>query len=412
MTASWTPTLISELCDITSSKRIYAADYQSEGIPFYRGKEISEKQSGKSSVSSELFISIEKYKEIKKRFGVPQGGDLLLTSVGTLGVPYVVRPNETFYFKDGNLTWFRNLKGVDSHFLYYWLLSPDGKAELKKCTIGSSQPAFTIVLLKGMKVNLPPESIQRKIAGVLSAYDGLIENNTRRIQVLEEMARRLYEEWFVRFRFPGYENVKMVESELGLIPECWRVQGLYDISEITYGFPFKSKLFNTNGEGISIVRIRDIRNDKTSTYTDEPFDEKHVLSDGDILIGMDGEFHMGRWAGGKAVLNQRVVMLPPKNDLPKYFLFLVTEKPIKHLEATIVGTTVAHLSAQDLKSMKLIIPSDDILGQARPLLDSLFEQEVSLKKKNDVLHRTRDLILPKLISGEIDVSNFPEPAND
>ncbi|WP_156033387.1 type I restriction endonuclease [Candidatus Magnetobacterium casense] len=140
-------TKIHELCDITSSKRIYARDYQSEGIPFYRGKEIIAKQAGKTDVSTKLFISEKKYAEIKDQFGAPENGDLLLTSVGTLGVPYVVKNGELFYFKDGNLTWFRHFRNLDSGFLYYWLLSPPGKAELKKCTIGSSQSAFTIVLL-------------------------------------------------------------------------------------------------------------------------------------------------------------------------------------------------------------------------------------------------------------------------
>jgi type I restriction enzyme S subunit len=155
-----------ELCEITSSKRIFASDYQSEGVPFYRGKEITEKYRGNLEVSTELFISRSKFEEIKSKFGVPKSGDLLLTSVGTLGSPYIVKAGEEFYFKDGNLTWFRNFKGLDSRFLYYWLVSPQGKAELQKCTIGSSQSAFTIVLLKEMRIDLPPLPTQRKIAAI------------------------------------------------------------------------------------------------------------------------------------------------------------------------------------------------------------------------------------------------------
>jgi type I restriction enzyme, S subunit len=299
---------------------------------------------------------------------------------------------------------------ANARFVLYCINSPKYKSHLLALAQGgATREALTKTTIEQFHVPQPPLPIQCRVAAILSAYDNLIENNTRRIQILEEMARRIYEEWFVRFRFPGHENVKMVESELGLIPTGWSVQGLYDISELTYGLPFKSKQFNTNGEGIGVVRIRDIKNDKTNTFTNEAFDEKYLLLDGDILIGMDGEFHMGRWAGGKAALNQRVVMLRPKNGLPRYFLFLVTEKPIKHFEATIVGTTVAHLSAQDLKSTKVIIPSSEAFGLTKSLLDFLFGQEIILKKKNDVLRRTRDLLLPKLISGEIDVSHFTEP---
>jgi len=182
--AAWPARRIDELCEITSSKRIFAADYVLEGVPFYRGKEISEKHHGSLSVSTELFIARTKFDEIRSKFGAPKAGDLLLTSIGALlGSPYVVKQGEEFYFKDGNLTWFRSLNGLDSQFLYYWILSPQGKGQLQKSKIGSAQPAFTINLLKQMEIELPPLPVQQRIAGILSGYDDLIENNRRRIKI-------------------------------------------------------------------------------------------------------------------------------------------------------------------------------------------------------------------------------------
>jgi len=238
---AWPTRRMDELCEITSSKRIFAADYVSEGVPFYRGKEITEKYKGNLDVSTELFISEEKFIEIERKFGAPKLGDLLLTSVGTLGSLYVVKPGDRFYFKDGNLTWFRNFKGLDSQFLYYWLAAPQGKAELQKCTIGASQSAFTVVLLKGMEIELPPLPVQRRIAGILSAYDELIENSQRRIRLLEDMARALYREWFVHFRFPGHESVPRLPSALGDIPQGWEVKKLGDILELNYGKALKKE---------------------------------------------------------------------------------------------------------------------------------------------------------------------------
>lgn len=116
-----------DFCETTSSKRIYASEYVNAGVPFYRSKEVIERQSGKLDVSTEIFITESRFEEIERKFGSPQKGDLLLTSVGTLGVPYVVGEGERFYFKDGNLTWFRNFRGLDSRYLYYWFLSPLGK---------------------------------------------------------------------------------------------------------------------------------------------------------------------------------------------------------------------------------------------------------------------------------------------
>lgn len=137
----WKTYKIGSLCSISSSKRIFAKEYQPSGIPFYRGKEVIEKQKGET-VSTELYISKSKYDEIKNKFGVPEEGDMLLTSVGTLGIPYVVK-NETFYFKDGNLTWFSNFKGINSKFLYYWFLSPMAKNAIDAKAIAREQNNIT-----------------------------------------------------------------------------------------------------------------------------------------------------------------------------------------------------------------------------------------------------------------------------
>jgi restriction endonuclease S subunit len=172
-----------ELCEITSSKRIFASDYVAEGVPFYRGKEITEKFKGNQEVSIELFISEGKFAEIEKRFGAPVKGDLLLTSVGTLGSPYVVKDGERFYFKDGNLTWFRNFLGLDSYYLFYWLISPAGKAALKRCTIGTSQSAITIVRLKDMEIPVFSLEEQQVFVREMQRLDGL------RSQIADHIAR-------------------------------------------------------------------------------------------------------------------------------------------------------------------------------------------------------------------------------
>ncbi|MDT7542792.1 MAG: type restriction enzyme subunit [Acidobacteriota bacterium] len=399
MTANRVPTIISDLCEITSSKRIYAADYQSAGIPFYRGKEISEKQSGKSGVSTELFISVEKYEEIKKRFGVPRGGDLLLTSVGTLGVPYVVRPNETFYFKDGNLTWFRNLKGIDSRFLYYWLLSPTGKAELKKCTIGSSQPAFTIVLLKGMTVDLPSEPLQRRIAAILSTYDDLIDNNTRRIKILEEMARRIYEEWFVQFRFPGHKNVKMVESELGLIPDSWEVKKLGSlIKRLRAGNTYRENDVTSEGD---VMVVDQSTTEYLGFHNNQPdhqaSPEKPIIIFGDHTCKLQ-------------------VMVTPFSIGANTVPFIANdETSIYYLHNLIKGLVTTQEYKRhwtELNNKTVIKAPSKFCNQYDEIVKPFFATMDVLRSKKRNLRRTRDLLLPKLISGEIDVSNFPEPVSD
>jgi type I restriction enzyme S subunit len=406
MKNGWEGTPIDEVCDITSSKRIYRADYEAEGVPFYRGKEIIEKQRGVLAVSTELFISEEKFQAIEEKFGAPHPGDLLLTSVGTLGVPYIVQPGERFYFKDGNLTWFRNLRNIDNRFLYYWLLSPMGKAQLGRSTIGSSQPALTIVLLKQMEIDLPNFPIQRKIAAILSAYDDLIENNLQRIKILEEMAQTLYREWFLKFHFPGHEKTRMVDSPLGKIPEGWEVIKLLELADVTYGFAFKSKQFNTEGNGKPVVRIRDVLAGVSETYSPEQAGSKYLVENGDILVGMDGEFHMGFWVGGYAYLVQRVARFRSKVDIGRYHLFLALHEPIQHFNATITGTTVAHLGHEHIKTIEIVWPKNEARVKVNRFLEPLLGQVLNLRLKNQTLRQTRDILLPKLISGELDVSDL------
>ena len=173
----WEVKGIGDLCTITSSKRIFMNEYVTEGIPFYRGKEIIEKSNG-SVISTELYITIDKYNEIKEKFSVPMEGDILLTSVGTLGVPYKV-DGEKFYFKDGNLTWFKDyIKKGYSNYLYLWLLSVEGKMSLESITIGSTQKALTIASLKKLKLVVCDDSILTNFEQIISSLiDRIYCNN-------------------------------------------------------------------------------------------------------------------------------------------------------------------------------------------------------------------------------------------
>lgn len=154
----WKVNSLEDLANISSSKRIFAKEYLTEGVPFYRGKEIS-LLSKSEDVSSEIYISQERFMELKDKFGVPKEGDILLTSVGTLGNAYLVNSEDEFYFKDGNLTWFKDYKTlIKGEYLYYWLKSREAKLAIDNITIGSTQQALTISSLNGIKIVKPNDS--------------------------------------------------------------------------------------------------------------------------------------------------------------------------------------------------------------------------------------------------------------
>ncbi len=258
---------LGDFCEITSSKRVYAHQYTLDGVPFYRSREIIERREHKD-ITEELYISLALYDTFKQKFGAPQKGDVLLTSVGTLGIPYLVG-DEIFYFKDGNLTWMRNFnERLLSKYLFYWFNSKFGKDSLITRAIGSSQAALTIDILKKYKLFLPPINVQQAIISILSAYDDLIENNNRRIKILEKMAENLYKEWFVRFRFPGYESSSFVASSIGRIPEGFSVLKMQDVIDYHIGGGWGSDVRDKNFECEAFV----IRG------TDFPYVKEGILS--------------------------------------------------------------------------------------------------------------------------------------
>lgn len=177
MNRAWETVNLGDICRITSSKRIFAKEYRASGVPFYRGKEIIEKHNGRK-VSNELYISKERYEEIRNKFDVPKKGDILLSSVGTLGVAWLVDEDE-FYFKDGNLTWLRCNEKTIPGFLYLWLNSPSARNQINAMCIGSTQKALTIETLKNFLVELPPIETQKRICRIIDPISNKIKTNTQ-----------------------------------------------------------------------------------------------------------------------------------------------------------------------------------------------------------------------------------------
>ena len=186
----WEEKPLDKLVTITSSKRVFYSEYVTSGVPFYRSKEIIELHNS-GSTNSELFITESRFNEINDKFGAPQESDILLTSVGTLGIPYKVKKSDRFYFKDGNLTWFKDFTGVPSVIIYCWLKSNIGKEQLDSITIGSTQAALTISGLKQIVFKLPPKDVIKMAEEKLTAVYSKIEGNQKQIFTLEKLRDNL-----------------------------------------------------------------------------------------------------------------------------------------------------------------------------------------------------------------------------
>jgi type I restriction enzyme S subunit len=190
--SDWEEKRLGDISQLTSSKRVYLADYAKKGIPFYRGKEISSLKKGEL-IDDLLYISEERYGNFKDKFGVPKENDILITSVGTLGNVYRVPNNEPFYFKDGNLIWMKNILEY-SHFVEYAL--EFNKKKILSSSIGSTQKALTIIELNKIKILLPCISEQKKIVNLISAIDAKIEQTIKELDINKKFKMGLLQQLF------------------------------------------------------------------------------------------------------------------------------------------------------------------------------------------------------------------------
>ena len=406
---------LDSLCEITSSKRIFYSEYTESGIPFFRSKEIID-LFNKNNIATELFISKDRYNEIKNKFGVPEKDDMLLTSVGSIGIPYLVKSSDKFYFKDGNLTWFRNYnrKLIVPLYLYLWTTSSVGKETLMRLSMGAAQPALTISRLKNLSLNLPSVSVQQKIASILSTYDRLIENNTRRIRLLEQMAENLYKEWFVRFRFPEHEKVEMVNG----LPKGWETIHIKELAQLKSGYAFKSEWFVEEGE--AVAKIKDIGNILMDTSSFSYVDKencikakKFLLTTGDLTIALTGAT-IGKISivpkhKGNIYTNQRLGKFflgdKPMEKLPFLYCLFKQESMVSNIvNLSNSSSAQPNISPEQIEKIK-ILGNHDIISMYNKTCNPLFSNILALYSQNQLLTRQRDLLLPRLMSGKLEVKS-------
>ncbi|MDF7801503.1 restriction endonuclease subunit S [Pontiellaceae bacterium B1224] len=460
MANEWPIASLGELFNITSSKRIFAADYCESGVPFYRSKEIIEKAKG-NAISTELFISREKFDGIRNKFGAPKANDILLTSVGTLGVPYLVCPDEEFYFKDGNLTWLQTSDSdVCPRFVYLWLRSNIAKRAIDEVTIGSTQQALTIVALKSLELRLPPLPEQKAIAHILGSLDDKIELNRRMNETLEGMAQALFKSWFVDFD-PVIDNALEAGNpipaafaaraetrrkaladgtanretaatfpaafqetdEMGSIPEGWEVQSIAHVAEKIAMGPFGSRITRNNfvEHGVPVIRGGNL----TSGFVDRNFvyltEEKATelkssnAFSGDIIFthrGTIGQVGIIPRASiyPRYVVSQSQMFLRINSEIISAefaFRYFKSGSGMERLlgYASQVGVPAIARPTTSLKSLPILVPDKTIVSTFDEINRSYVNKTNANKNQNENLSKLRDTLLPKLISGELRIED-------
>jgi type I restriction enzyme S subunit len=339
-----------------------------------------------------------------------------------LGVPGRIPRDEKRYLHNQRmgLAVVHDKEALDLGFLYYLFLSQQFNTHLFKTSTGAKILHTAPGRIGDYRFARPPLQVQQRIASILSAYDDLIENNTRRIKILEEMAQMIYREWFVNFRFPGHEKVRMVESEWGLIPEGWNVLPLAEVYRTGSGGTPSRKVPTYFGGTIPWVKTQELHDgfvhdsDEKITADGLKNSSAKLHPAGTVLMAMYGAT-IGKLGilSAEATCNQACCAMTPKRlHFGSEYLFLTLVSRRTDILSLRMGAAQQNISQEVIKDFPLLCPESDVMACFTKKIESLFILIGVLQAKNANLRTTRDLLLPKLISGEIPVEAAEETASE
>ena len=419
MNLKWDSICLGDAAKVISGFAFKSQDFLEIGIPIIKIKNI---RLGTVDLSEADFVTPDFIKKLDSKYHI-HSNDILISLTGS----HLTQPNSVvgrvakhspklglclLNQRAGKITITKS-DLLDQKFLFYVLYTEEARRNIALMALGAaSQANVSPTQVESLEIPLPPLPTQQKIAGILSAYDDLIENNTRRIEILEEMARMLYREWFVKFRFPGHEAVRFFESELGLIPEGWEVKKLGDIADINKESLKKDNLPDVikyiNISSVSTGQANEI---ETINFSDASSRARRKVKHGDII-----------WSTVRPNLKAYSLILHPQKDLivstgfavisskevPYTYLYhaLTTDDFIGYLTNNATGSAYPAVNQQDFKNAEILTPPKLLLSKFNNLVLDMFERKHNLLSKNINLRKTRDLLLPRLISGEIDVENL------
>ena len=308
------------------------------------------------------------------------------------------------YIASTKLMVLRAHEDVDPQYLYQILRSNDTLTQLQMLAESRSGtfPQITYSELSNIMVSLPSQKAQKNIVSILSSLDRKIELNNKINADLEEMAQAIFKNWFVDFE--PFKNGKFVDSELGMIPEGWNVGSPYEYVKVVYGAPYKSAKFNANGEGLPLIRIRDLKDCNPQFYTPEILPQTEYVNMGDIVAGMDAEFVPHIWKGKMGLLNQRVCkLIPQQTSISNLFVLYLMKPELEFVQSYKTGTTVSHLGKADIDKFVVVLPPLEVVEDCSKLLDSILQRIKNISAESRTLSLLRDTLLPRLMSGEIEV---------
>ncbi len=376
---TWEKVRLAECCISIADGDHQPPPKAENGVPFVTISNIT--SFNQFDFSNTMYVPQEYYDALDSK-RTAKIGDVLYSVVGSFGIPVLIKENTPFSFQR-HIAILRPNEKVLSAFLYYTMLSRDFYAKADAAAVGAAQRTISLSALRNIEIDLPPIETQSRIANILSAYDDLIENYQKQIKLLEEVARRLYQEWFVDLRFPGHETTRVVDG----VPEGWEVVSVTDLLEIKYGKDHKS-LEDGNipvyGSGGLMRKV------------------KPVLYSGEsVLIPRKGSLNNILYVTGDFwTIDTMFYSVPRTTNIVKYsYLFLSGLDMYSYN----IGAAVPSMTVKILDEIKMLQPSAEILDQFENIITPIFIRMDILNKQSEVAQQARDRLLPKLMSGELEI---------
>lgn len=394
-----------------------------EFVSLQRGYDLPTESRGEGRVPVIGSFGITGYHGIAKAKGPGVTVGRSGASAGT--VVYV----EEDYWPHNTCLFVKDFQGNNPRFAYYLLSTLD----LASHAAGSAQPSLNRNYIASLPLLVPERPEQEDIAAVLSALDDKIELNRRMNETLEALAQAIFKDWFVDFgpvrrKFEGATDPVAILG--GLIPDPakaaaiaalfpdsfgeeslpkgWRTESIYNLASVTYGAPFASSRFNSDGRGRPLIRIRDLPNHGSNVFTDEVHKKEFIIEPGTIVVGMDGEFRARIWHGSRSLMNQRVCAFLPIEERDRAFTYFSIIPQLRAHEQSAIGTTVIHLGKKEIDTFSAIQPGRELLGAFSKVAEPMLALNVQNGVQNRTLAETRDYLLPKLMSGEVRIRDVHE----
>ncbi|MBN7576853.1 restriction endonuclease subunit S [Clostridium sp. 2-1] len=374
--SKWEMVELGRICEITSSKRIFEKEYIEQGIPFYRTKEVVELSKG-HKISTELFISEDRYKEINKKFGVPVKEDILITAVGTIGETWVIPNEDKFYFKDGNLIWIKKNERIDSNYLSYFL-KYNIKYQKDSMTNGSAYKALTIVKLKKILIPLPTIEIQKHITETLDKVSEIIDLHKKRLEELDNLIKTTFYDMFG----DPYINEKH-----------WKVLKLGDTLSVLTDYhsngSYKTlrdnvKLLDTPDYAL-MIRTTDL--EKENFSDDVKYISKHAYEHlekskvfgGEIIInkiGSAGKVYLMPYLNRPVSLamNQFLLRFDNVNEIYAYY-YLTTEYSTKNINDKVRGAVTKTITKDAIRDIIFVLPPIELQNKFAQIVTKIEEQK-------------------------------------